>query len=108
MGAHGRGFLIEQAYKAYAELMAQGRPHGLEAIADELETVRGYLSLMQRRMGDRLRVRPGDRVPVDGVEDTRTLTLLRALLSRNRPLTVMVVPPDDETAHLLANLAGRR
>lgn len=37
MGAHGRGFLIEQAYKAYAELMAQGRPHGLEAIADELE-----------------------------------------------------------------------
>lgn len=43
-----------------------------------------------------------------GEEDTRTLTLLRALLSRNRPLTVMVVPPDDETAHLLANLAGRR
>lgn len=43
-----------------------------------------------------------------GEEDTRTLTLLRALLSKNRPLTVMVMPPDDETAQLLAHLAERR
>lgn len=42
-----------------------------------------------------------------GPEDTRTLTLLRALLSRNRPLSVSVNPPDDDTAQLLAHLAGR-